>query len=57
MHNEVCGTSRLVTALALTSLGFDRSIDFFPDAKHLSAVDKSAFADNLSESAWSHTYM
>ena len=51
MHNNiqaVCGTSRLVTALALTyrwgSMGFDRFIDFLPDAKHLSAVDKSAFA-------------
>ena len=64
MHNniqEVCGTSRLVTALALTyrwgSMGFDRFIDFLhvPDAKHLSAVDKSAFADILGESAWSLT--
>ena len=56
---EVCGTSRLVTALALTyrwgSMGFDRFIDFLPDAKHLSAVDKSAFADILGESAWSLT--
>ena len=56
---EVCGTSRLVTALALTyrwgSMGFDRFIDFLPDAKHLSAVDKSAFADILCESAWSLT--
>ena len=26
-----------------------------PDAKHLSAVDKSAFADILGESAWSLT--
>ena len=56
---EICGTSRLVTALALTycwgSMGFDRFIDFLPDAKHLSAVDKSAFADILGESAWSLT--
>ena len=62
VHNnipEVCGTSRLVTALALTyrwgSMGFDRFIDFLPDAEHLSAVDKSAFADILGESAWSLT--
>ena len=59
MHNiiqEVYGTS---TALALTyrwgSMGFDRFIDFLPDAKHLSTVDKSAFADILGESAWSLT--
>ena len=62
VHNniqEVCGTSRLVTALALTycwgSMGFDCFIDFLPDAKHLSAVNKSAFADILGESAWSLT--
>ena len=30
-------------------MGFDRFIDFLPDAKHLSAVDKSAFADILGE--------
>ena len=36
-------------------MGFDRFIDFLPDAKHLSAVDKSAFADILCESAWSLT--
>jgi len=32
----------------------DRSIDFLPDAKHLSIV-MSAFADILGEAAWSHT--
>ena len=56
VHNniqEVCGTSRLVTALALTYRW--GSIAFVPDAKHLSAVDKSAFADILGESAWSLT--
>ena len=36
-------------------MGFDRFIDFLPDAKRLSAVDKSAFADILGESAWSLT--
>ena len=29
------------------------SIDFLPNAKHLSAVEKSAFADILSEAAQS----
>ena len=33
-------------------MGIDRSIDFLPDAKHLSAVDRSAFADTLGEAAW-----
>ena len=36
-------------------MGFNRFIDFLHDAKHLSAVDKSAFADILGESAWSLT--
>ena len=64
MHNniqEVCGTSRLVTALALTyrwgSMGFDRFIDFLPDAKHLSAVDKSAFADTHVFSVSLHVHL
>jgi len=33
------------------------SIDFLQDAKNMSAVDKSAFADILSEAAVSHTYL
>ena len=36
-------------------MGFNRSIDFISDAKHLSVVDKSAFADILGEAAWSRT--
>ena len=32
-------------------MGFDRTIDFLPDAKHLSVMLKSAFADILDESA------
>ena len=31
------------------------SIDFLPGAKHLSGVEKSAFADILSKAAWSRT--
>lgn len=30
---------------------------FLSDAKNLSAVEKSAFTDILSEAAWSHTYI
>ena len=37
------------------ALGRNCSIDFFPDAKHLSAVEKYAFTDILSEAAWSCT--
>jgi len=36
-------------------LGIDRSVDFLPDAKHLSMVDKSVFADILGEAAWLRT--
>ena len=36
-------------------LGHNCSIDFLPDAKHLSMVEKSAFTDILGEPAWSHT--
>ena len=32
-------------------VGINSSIDFLPDAKHMSMVDKSAFADILSEAA------
>jgi len=35
------------------ALGRNCSIDFFPNAKHLSAVEKSAFADILGEAAQS----
>jgi len=37
------------------ALGHNCSIDFLPDAQHLSVVEKSAFAGILSEAAWSHT--
>ena len=39
---------------SICSMGLDRFIHFLSDAKHLSAVDKSAFADILGGSAWSH---
>jgi len=35
--------------------GFNHSIDFISEAKHLSVVEKSAFADIFGEVAWSHT--
>ena len=41
---EVCGGSRLATALVVTFAGFNHSTDFLPDAKHQC---KSAFADIL----------
>ena len=31
------------------------SIEFLPDAKHLSVVEKSAFADIIGKAAWSRT--
>ena len=37
------------------SVGINHSINFLPDAERLSVVNKSAFADILSEVAWSHT--
>ena len=55
---EVCGSSRILTALMLKfagALGRSCSIDFLPDAKHLSGVEKSAFADILGKAAWSCT--
>ena len=36
-------------------LGHNCSIDFLPDAKHLSVVEKSASTDILGEAVWSHT--
>jgi len=38
-------------------LGCNCSIDFLSDAKHLSAVERSAFTDILSGAAWSHTQL
>ena len=37
------------------ALGRSRSIDFLPDTKHLSGVEKSEFADVLGKAAWSRT--
>jgi len=37
-------------------VGCNNFIDL-TDAKHLSAVEKSAFADILSEAAWANTYI
>jgi len=42
------------TEVCRVSIGIDCSIAL-PDAKYLSVVDKSAFADILGEVAWSHT--
>jgi len=59
---EVCGkhkrtsSSRLCSAeVCRGALGRGCSIDFLPDAKHLSGVEKSAFADILGKAAWSST--
>jgi len=42
---EVCRCSRMVTALVMKcTAGRNCSNDFLLDAKHLSAVEKSAFA-------------
>jgi len=38
-----------------SSAGACCSIDFLPDTKHLSVVEKSAFADILGKAAWSHS--
>ena len=58
---EVCGSSRLLTALSAEvcrgALGRSCSIDFLPDAKHLSGVEKSAFADILGKAAWARTQL
>jgi len=37
------------------ALGRSCSIDFLPDVKHLSGVEKSAFSDILGKAAWSRT--
>ena len=56
---EVCGSSRLLTTLVVKfaggALGRSCSIDFLPDAKHLSRVEESAFADILGKAALSPT--
>jgi len=51
VQNSNCSTTEIYQGV----LGRNCSIDFLPDAKHLSAVEKSAFTDILSEAAWSHT--
>ena len=47
---EVCGSSRIVTALVLKFTGAQRAkiVLLLFDEKHLSAVDKSAFTDIFS---------
>ena len=52
MQSRSSNSSRV--AYRWGSMGF---IDFFPDAKHLSAVNKSAFADILGEPACMVTYI
>ena len=42
------------TQVCWGSMWIDCSIDFLPDAKHLSVVDKTALADILGEAAWSN---
>ena len=49
---EVCGSSRLLTALVLKFAGARWGA---VDDKHLSRVEKSAFADILGKAAWSPT--
>ena len=46
--NIRCGSNRVATALALISAGLNHSVDFFPDAKHLSVVD-SIVEDTLQD--------
>jgi len=52
----VCGSSRIVTALLLKiiggTVGRNCSVEFLPDAKHLSVAETPAFTDILSEAAW-----
>jgi len=56
---KVCGSNRLVMvpvqSFAGESLGINFSVDFLPDAKHLSVADKPTFVDVLGEATWSHT--
>ena len=51
---EVCSNSSSAEVCRGT-LGHSCSTDFLPDAKHLSGVEKSAFADILGKAAWSRT--
>jgi len=56
---EVCGSSRILTALVLKFTGarWGAVALLTSDAKHFSGVEKSAFADILSKATWSHTYL
>lgn len=64
MHSDiqqVCGSCRVVTVpsnaeVCWGKLGHNcsRSSDFLSNAKHLNAVEMSAFADVLNETALSH---
>jgi len=51
VHNDIRRSRSLATALVLK---FNHSVDFLPDAKHLSVVEKSAL---LGDAAWSHTWL
>jgi len=48
---DVCWGSMGMNGDEWGSMVIDCSIDFLPDAKHLSVVDKRAFMDILSEAA------
>jgi len=50
---EVCSNNSSAE-VCWGTLGHSCSIDL-PDAKHLSGVEKSAFADILGKAAWSRT--
>ena len=54
MHKEYTSNSSSAE-VCRGALGCSCSIDFLPDAKHLSRVEKSAFVDILGKAAWSPT--
>jgi len=51
MHNSNSSNAKVYWG----TVGLNCSVDFFPGAKYLSAVEKSAFTDILSEAACSHS--
>jgi len=51
-----CHVDTLALVLKFAGDQWDQGLhEFLPDAKHLSAVDESAFADILHRAAWSTT--
>jgi len=54
-RQKVNNTNSSSAEVGRGTLGRSCSIDFFPDAKHLSGVEKSAFADIVGKAAWSRT--